>query len=49
MVVFQQDPGVNIGAGMLAFLAIPASIVALAEISESRYANPQRYRQGPPN
>jgi len=38
--VFQQDPGANIGAGMLAFLAIPASIVALAEFSESRYADP---------
>jgi len=46
-VVFQQDPGVNIGAGLLAILAIPASIVALAEISESRYADPERYRQGP--
>ena len=47
-VVFQQDPGVNFGAGMLALLAIPASIVTLAEISESRYADPERYRQGPP-
>jgi hypothetical protein len=47
-IVFQQDPGANIGAGMLAFLAIPASIVALAEFSESRYADPERYRQGPP-
>jgi hypothetical protein len=47
-IVFQQDPGANIGAGMLAFLAIPARIVALAEFSESRYADPERYRQGPP-
>jgi hypothetical protein len=47
-IVFQQDPGANIGAGMLAFLAIPGSIVALAEFSESRYADPERYRQGPP-
>jgi hypothetical protein len=47
-VVFQQDPGANIGAGLLAFAAIPATIVALAESSESRYSDPGRYRQGPP-
>lgn len=47
-VVLAQDPGVNFGAGLLAMAAIPASIVALAEFSESRYADLKRYRQGPP-
>ena len=46
-VVFQQDPGANIGAGLLAFAAIPATVVALAEFSESRYSDPERYREGP--
>lgn len=47
-VVLAQDPGVNFGAGLLAMAAIPASVVALAEFSESRYADLNRYRQGPP-
>jgi hypothetical protein len=47
-VVFQQDPGANIGAGLLAFLAIPATVVPVAEFWESLYSDPERYRQGPP-
>jgi hypothetical protein len=43
-VVLAQDPGVNVGAGVVALAAISATVVALAELSESRYADPERYR-----